>query len=41
MSQYHLKEMEQKKKQDKTLQGTVQDFLHVLSEGCIYVCTMC
>ena len=35
--------MEQKKKnkEDKTLQGIIQDFLPLVSEGCIYVCTVC
>ena len=37
MPQYHFKEMEQKKKEHKTLHQIIQDFLQVVPEGCIYI----
>ena len=35
MPQCHLKEMEQKKREGKTLQDTIQDSFQLVSEGCI------
>ena len=41
MSQYHLKVMEEMKKEDKKLQDSILGFFQVVSEGYIYVYTVC
>ena len=41
MSQYQVEEMKEKRKEDKTFQDTIQDFLHVVSEGSICVYNVC